>query len=52
MFDGEAVFVYAPYSADKVALREVEKKLNDALMPPYSLRDFTVEVKQAKAAWQ
>jgi hypothetical protein len=52
VFAGEAVFTFAPYPADKADLRRIEKKLNDALMPPYSRKDFSADVKAAKGAWQ
>lgn len=52
VFAGETVFTFAQYDADKADLRRIEKKLNDALMPPYSHRDYSAEVKAAKGAWQ
>lgn len=52
VFSGETQFCFAPYNADKDELRQIEKKLNDALMPPYSRRDFTAEVRAGKEAWQ
>lgn len=51
-FSGETVFTFAPFDAEKDELMRIEKKLNDALMPPYSRRDHSAEVKAAKAAWQ
>lgn len=51
VFSGETVFSFAPYDADKVALQRLEKKLNDALMPPYSRRDFSADVKAERGAW-
>lgn len=38
-----------PKTAD---LNKLEQALNDALMPPYSINDFSPEVKQFKKAWQ
>ena len=52
VFSGEAVFTFAPYATDKAGLRRIEKKLNDALMPPYSKKDYSAEVKAPKEAWQ
>jgi hypothetical protein len=52
IFTGETAFCYAPFEADKAELMRIEKRLNDALMPPYSRRDFSAEVKAAKGAWQ
>ena len=51
VFEGEVDFAYAELQADKDGLRAVERRLNDALMPHYSLRDFSAEVRRARAAW-
>jgi hypothetical protein len=37
---------------DQAARRRVERKLNDALMPTYSQKDFSADVKAKKGAWQ
>lgn len=52
VFWGEVAFAFAPHDVDAAARRNIEKQLNDALMPPYSIKDFTAEVKAAKGAWQ
>lgn len=52
VFAGETSFTFAPFDAEKAELMRIEKKLNDALMPPYSRRDHSAEVKEPKAAWQ
>lgn len=52
VFSGETQFCFAPYQAEKAELTRIEKKLNDALMPPYSRRDFSADIKAAKGAWQ
>lgn len=52
VFSGETVFSFAPYEAEKADLMRIEKKLNDALMPPYSRRDYSADVKAARGAWQ
>jgi hypothetical protein len=52
VFADEVVFRWAEVDATKVELRAIERDLNDALMPPYSHRDFTAEVKAGKDAWQ
>jgi hypothetical protein len=52
VFSGEVAFAFAPYASDTATRRSVEKELNDALMPPYSQKDFSAEVKRKKAAWQ
>lgn len=52
VFSGEVAFAFAPYNSDTVTRRSIEKELNDALMPPYSQKDFSAAVKRKKAAWQ
>lgn len=52
VFWGEAEFCFAQYDADKARLREIERALNDSLMPPYSVRDFSAEVRASRNAWQ
>ena len=52
VFWGEAEFCFAEHDADKPRLREIERALNDSLLPPYSLRDFSAEVKASRNAWQ
>ncbi len=52
VFSDEVAFAFAPYDSDTATRRSVEKELNDALMPPYSQKDFSAEVKRKKAAWQ
>lgn len=51
VFWGEVEFAYAELQADKDGLRAVEQRLNDALMPTYSRRDFSAQVRQRRAAW-
>ena len=52
IFSNEVAFAFAPYASDTPTRRSVEKELNDALMPPYSQKDFSANVKRKKAAWQ
>ena len=52
VFWGGITFAYAPMNIDGAARRTIEKQLNDALMPPYSQKDFSAEVKAKKVAWQ
>ena len=51
VFWGEVEFAFAELAADKAELQKVEKRLNDALMPTYSRRDFSAAVRAARAAW-
>lgn len=52
VFEGELVFRWAVVDEPKATLRVLERALNDALMPAYSIRDFSAEVKAGKDAWQ
>jgi hypothetical protein len=52
VFERELLFMCAPESMSPEAMTEMEKQLNDALMPPYSIKDFTGEVGAQRRAWQ
>lgn len=52
VFDGELVFFYAPWRVKPANLLKTEKLLNDALMPPYSVKDFTATTRAQRNAWQ
>lgn len=55
VFEGEVRFAYSPIDpptpSDADSRRKVEKDLNDALIPEYSRKDFSAEVKAVKGAW-
>lgn len=51
VFWGEVEFAYAELQVDKDGLRAIEQRLNDALMPTYSRRDFSAAVRRQRAAW-
>lgn len=42
------IFHFAPLDPTTIDLLKVEKKLNDALMPPYSVQDFSPEIRRRK----
>lgn len=44
-------FYYCAIDSDDVDLEDLERKLNDALVPPISTQDFTASVRKAKRAW-
>jgi hypothetical protein len=44
-------FCYAEVPDNNVNLKSLEKSLNDAMFPPYSSRDFTGTVRDAKKAF-
>lgn len=48
---GVLFFHFAELDATTVNLEKIEAKLNDALVPPYSIRDFTATIRQAKKLW-
>jgi hypothetical protein len=52
VFWGEVAFAFAPLDVDLAERRRIELELNDALLPPYSKRDFSAKVKKKKGAWQ
>lgn len=39
---------FAPVDTTKADLLDIEAKLNDALMPPYSVGDFSPQIRKAK----
>lgn len=51
-WSGHLSFHFVPVDPTKHDLEALEKALNDALMPPYSMNDFSVEIKAQKKAWQ
>ncbi|MDE0472206.1 MAG: hypothetical protein OXH57_09720 [Ekhidna sp.] len=51
VFEGELFFGWV-ISKDTSTLAELEKAFNDAMMPPYSIRDFSAEVRKGRNAWQ
>lgn len=42
------VFYFASLDPDTVDLFDVERRLNDAMIPPYSRGDFSAEIRQMK----
>ena len=45
-------FVFAEIEDHSVKLKDIERKLNDALLPPYSRNDFSAEVRDAINAFE
>jgi len=52
VFEGELAFFCAPWHVKPERLLKTEKLLNDALMPPYSVKDFTATTGAQRRAWQ
>lgn len=51
VFAGELTFAWAPVDTSSVNLKRLEEEMNDAMMPPYSKRDFSVNVRSERGAW-
>jgi hypothetical protein len=51
-FAGEVTFLCSPGTLPADQMLELEKQLNDALMPPYSIRDFSGQIRRQRNAWQ
>lgn len=52
VFKGELVFLCAVSDMSPDDLKAMERALNDALMPPFSKRDFSAAVATQRNAWQ
>ncbi len=51
VFDGELSFGWSPVDINKFDLRTLEKDFNDAMMPHYSVKDFSADVLAGRNAW-
>jgi hypothetical protein len=45
-------FYFAPVDRNIADLKLIEARLNDAMMPPYSRNDFSVDVRPRKSVWE
>jgi len=52
VFEGELDFAWAIVDPKVYDLRQLEKDMNGAMMPPYSRKDFDAKVRGERAAWQ
>ena len=43
-YEDDLVFSYVPIDNQKIDLEQLEKDLNDALLPPFSINDFTANI--------
>jgi len=50
-WDGCVIFSFVPLNPKAINLLQIESKLNDALMPPYSIKDFSPEIRARKKLW-
>ena len=51
VFEGELVFGWSEVDSNAVSLGILEKDFNDAMMPHYSVRDFSADVRAGRNAW-
>lgn len=52
VFEGELTLVWSEIDTTALDIGQLEKDFNDAMMPPYSRRDFSAEVRASRSAWQ
>lgn len=52
VFDGELTFMCAQFSGTYQALVRMERDVMDAVMPAYSDRGYSAEVRAGRGAWQ
>ena len=52
VFEGELTLVWSEIDMTMFDIKQLEKDFNDAMMPPYSRRDFSAELRDARGAWQ
>lgn len=52
VFEDELTFSWSEVDATTVDLDVLEKDFNDAMMPPYSSKDFSADVLKGRNAWQ
>ena len=52
VFEGELTLVWSEIDTTALDIGQLERDFNDAMMPPYSRRDFSAEVRGSRSAWQ
>ena len=52
VFEGELTLVWSEIDTTAFDIKRMERDFNDAMMPPYSRRDFSAELRAARGAWQ
>ena len=52
VFEGELTLFWSEIDTTTFDIVQLEKDFNDAMMPPYSRKDFSIEVQTARSAWQ
>lgn len=50
-WNGVLFFHFAAIESSGKMIKTIEQKLNDALLPPYSIGDFSANIRQAKRIW-
>ena len=51
VFEGELTLGWSEVDTSAVDIRALEKDFNDAMMPQYSVKDFSAAVRAARNAW-
>lgn len=51
VFDGELSFGWSPVDTAAIDLKTLERNFNDAMMPHYSVKDFSAAVRAGRNAW-
>ena len=52
VFEHELTLIWSEIDLTTVDIKQLERDFNDAMMPPYSRRDFSADVRDARSAWQ
>ena len=52
VFEDELTLGWSEVDATTVDLNVLEKDFNDAMMPPYSVKDFSADIRAGRNAWQ
>ena len=52
VFEEELTLGWSEVDTTTVDLNALEKDFNDAMMPPYSVKDFSADVRKGRNAWQ
>ena len=52
VFEGDLILGWSEVDTQTINIKTLEKDFNDAMMPPYSVKDFSVAVRAGRNAWQ
>lgn len=51
VFEGELTFAWTEVDPATIDLRSLEKEFNDAMLPHYSVKDFSADILAARRLW-